>query len=81
MLRMGFIDDVEWIRERMPEEHQQPCSQQPCRHGSKITRIPKRPWKSRKVKTATAPTIRAFCLTHAEDGTLTRLLDVEEYDA
>jgi len=36
MLRMGFIDDVEWILEQTPSERQVALFQQPCRLQSAV---------------------------------------------
>ena len=86
MLRMGFIDDVEWILEHMPEAHQTALFS--ATMPAQIKKISKKYLSDPvevtiKVKTTTAPTIRQrFISLHnnAKLETLTRLLDVEEFD-
>ena len=86
MLRMGFIDDVEWILEQMPEKHQtalfsatmppqiKKISKKYLRDPAEITIV---------MKTTAAPTIRQrFIQLHNNEKleVLTRILDVEEID-
>ncbi|MES9992630.1 MAG: DEAD/DEAH box helicase [Candidatus Thiodiazotropha sp.] len=87
MLRMGFIDDVEWILEQMPDEHQTALFS--ATMPKEIQRIARRHLnKPReiaiKTRTATADTIRQrYWLVnglHKLDA-LTRILEVEPFDA
>jgi len=87
MLRMGFIDDVEWILEHIPDSRQMALfsatmPQQIRRIAKKYLNDPQE--VSIKAKTATADTIRQrFLLVnggHKLDA-LTRILEVEEFDA
>ena len=87
MLRMGFIDDVEWIMEKIPEERQIAlfsATMPPPIH--KITKKyldnPKEIFI--KVKTATASTItqRYWMVSgHHKLDALTRILEAEPFDA
>ena len=86
MLRMGFIDDVEWVLEQIPEKRQialfsatmptviRKIAQKYLRNPEQITI---------KVKTATAENIRQrfwfVSGVHKLDA-LTRILEAEEYD-
>ncbi len=87
MLRMGFIDDVEWILSHTPEQRQvalfsatmpKPIQQVAHRHlrNPEVVRI--------ATKTATVETIRQrywqVSGLHKLDA-LTRILEVEEFDA
>lgn len=87
MLRMGFIDEVEWILEQTPEERQTALFS--ATMPREIERIARRHLKdpkqvSIKAKTATAETIRqrAWVVSglHKLDA-LTRILEVETFDA
>ena len=87
MLRMGFIDDVEWILEKTPENHQMALFS--ATMPKQIERIARRYLNdpreiSIKSKTATADTIsQRFWLVsgmHKLDA-LTRILEVETFDA
>ncbi|MEE9494841.1 MAG: DEAD/DEAH box helicase [Gammaproteobacteria bacterium] len=87
MLRMGFIDDVEWVMERIPEERQialfsATMPKQIQRVAEQFLRQPK--VIKVKSKTTTATTIRQrywqVSGTHKLDA-LTRILEVEEFDA
>ncbi|MBL4763031.1 MAG: DEAD/DEAH box helicase [Gammaproteobacteria bacterium] len=87
MLRMGFIDDVEWILEQTPEKRQMALFS--ATMPAQIKRIAKKyldnPQEvSIKSKTATAATIRQrYWLVggmHKLDA-LTRILEVEPFDA
>jgi len=85
MLRMGFIDDVEWILEQMPEKHQtalfSATMPEPIRRiAQKYLNSPKE--VKIKVKTTTASTIRQryweVSGLHKLDA-LTRILEVESF--
>jgi len=87
MLRMGFIEDVEWILEQMPETHQTAlfsATMPPAirRIAQKHLRDPET--VSIEVRTTTAETIRQrYWLvsgTHKLDA-LTRILESESFDA
>ena len=87
MLRMGFIDDVEWILEQTPDERQialfsATMPQQIRRIATKYLNNPEQ--VTIKVKTATAETIRQrfwpVSGLHKLDA-LTRILEAEEFDA
>jgi len=87
MLRMGFIDDVEWVLEQIPNDSQ--IALFSATMPSQIRRIAKHHLKEPveitvKVKTATADTIRQrYWLVsglHKLDA-LTRLLEAETFDA
>jgi len=87
MLRMGFIDDVEWVLEQTPETRQialfsATMPQQIRRIATKYLDNPEQ--ITIKVKTATAATIRQrfwpVSGVHKLDA-LTRILEAEEFDA
>ncbi|HJP26037.1 MAG TPA: DEAD/DEAH box helicase, partial [Arenicellales bacterium] len=87
MLRMGFIDDVEWILDQSPDERQialfsATMPQQIRRIASRYLNQPEQ--VTIKVKTATAETIRQrfwpVSGTHKLDA-LTRILEAESFDA
>ncbi len=87
MLRMGFIDDVEWILEQTPDERQMALFS--ATMPKEIERIARRHLRnpqeiSIKTRTATAETIRQrYWLVsglHKLDA-LTRILEVEPFDA
>ncbi len=86
MLRMGFIDDVEWILEQMPEHHQSALFS--ATMPAQIKKISKKYLRDPaevtiEVKTTTAPTIhQRFVQLHNNQklDTLTRILEVEEFD-
>ncbi len=87
MLRMGFIDDVEWVLEQLPEERQIALfSATMPREVERIARQHLREPReiSIKAKTATAETIRQrYWLVsglHKLDA-LTRILEAETFDA
>ena len=86
MLRMGFIDDVEWILEQCPEQHQtalfSATMPKQIRHiAEKYLNEPKQ--ITIKVKTSTAETIRQrywpVSGVHKLDA-LTRILEAETFD-
>lgn len=87
MLRMGFIDDVEWILEQMPEQRQTALFS--ATMPAQIKKISKKYLNNPaevtiKEKTTTAPTIHQRFLqlnNNQKLDTLTRVLDVEEFDA
>ena len=87
MLRMGFIDDVEWILEQTPEQRQMTLFS--ATMPKQIQRIAQRHLNKPqeiaiKARTATAETIRQrYWLVsgfHKLDA-LTRILEVETFDA
>ena len=88
MLRMGFIDDVEWILEQTPDNRQTALFS--ATMPTQIRRIAKQHLNSPeeiiiKVKTATAETIRqrywpVSGFVHKLDA-LTRVLESETFDA
>jgi len=87
MLRMGFIDDVEWIMEQTPENRQ--IALFSATMPKQIQKITKRYLKDPlniaiKAKTATAESIsqRYWLVSnlHKLDA-LTRILEVEPFDA
>lgn len=87
MLRMGFIDEVEWILEQAPEQRQMALFS--ATMPKEIERIARRHLRdpveiSIKARTATAETIRQrYWLVsgiHKLDA-LTRILEVEQQDA
>ena len=87
MLRMGFIDDVEWILEQTPDERQVALFS--ATMPKEIRRIARSHLKdpqeiSIKVRTTTAETINQRYWTvsgfHKLDA-LTRILEAEEFDA
>lgn len=86
MLRMGFIDDVEWVLEQLPEEHQTALFS--ATMPSAISRIAKKYLNdpvlvSIKAKTTTVESVRQrywmVSGLHKLDA-LTRILEVEETD-
>ncbi len=86
MLRMGFIDDVEWILEQTPENHQTTLFS--ATMPQVIRRIAKNYLNTPKeitikVKTRTADTIRQrhwLAKGHHKLDALTRILEAEEID-
>jgi ATP-dependent RNA helicase DeaD len=87
MLRMGFIDDVDWILEQTPDQRQMALFS--ATMPKEIRRIARRHLRdpqeiSIKTRTATADTIRQrYWLVsglHKLDA-LTRILEVEPFDA
>ena len=88
MLRMGFIDDVEWVLEQTPDEIQialfsATMPQQIRRIATKYLTDPEQ--ITIKVKTATAETIRQrFIIVngmHNKLEALTRILEAETFEA
>ncbi len=87
MLRMGFLEDVEWILEQTPEERQ--IALFSATMPKEIRRIAERfldsPQEIKiKTKTATASTIKQQYISvnhHHKLDALTRVLEVEETDA
>ena len=87
MLRMGFIDDVEWIMEKTPEDKQislfsATMPQQIRRIATTYLREPEQ--ITIKVKTTTAETIRQrfWPVSGGQKlDTLTRILEAESFDA
>jgi len=87
MLRMGFIDEVEWILEQTPEQRQMALFS--ATMPKQIERIARRhlnePQKiSIKARTATAETVRQrywFVSGLHKLDALTRILEVEPFDA
>jgi len=88
MLRMGFIDDVEWILEQIPEERQ--IALFSATMPLQIRRIANNYLNDPveitiKVKTTTAETIRQrfwpVSGMHNKLDALTRILEVESFDA
>ena len=87
MLRMGFIDDVEWVMEQLPEERQ--IALFSATMPAPIHKITKKYLNDPKeifikVKTTTASTIRQrFWMVsgHHKLDALTRILEAEEFDA
>ena len=87
MLRMGFIDDVEWVLEQLPEERQMALFS--ATMPKEIQAIARRHLRDPveiaiRSRTATAETIRQrywpVSRMHKLDA-LTRILEVEEFDA
>ncbi len=87
MLRMGFIDDVEWILEQTPKRHQMALfsatmPKEIRRIAGRYLHDPKE--IAIKTRTATADTIRQrywpVSRMHKLDA-LTRILEVESFDA
>jgi len=86
MLRMGFIDDVEWILDQIPEQRQialfsATMPQQIRRIATKYLTEPEQ--ITIKVKTTTAETIRQrYWLVKGVQklDALTRILEAEEFD-
>ena len=87
MLRMGFIDDVEWVMEQTPQDRQ--IALFSATMPKEIRRIAQRYLKDPeeitiKVKTTTAETIRQrFMIVSGVQklDALTRILEVESFDA
>ena len=87
MLRMGFVDDVDWILEQTPSGRQVALFS--ATMPAAIRRIAKRHLRNPEeikiqVKTATADTIRQrHCLVspHAKLDALTRILEAEDFEA
>jgi len=87
MLRMGFIDDVEWVMEQIPEERQ--IALFSATMPTQIHKITKKYLNDPKeifikVKTTTAATIRQrywMVSGHHKLDALTRILEAEEFDA
>jgi ATP-dependent RNA helicase DeaD len=87
MLRMGFIDDVEWVMEQIPEERQ--IALFSATMPTQIHKITKKYLDNPKeifikVKTATASTItqRYWMVSgHHKLDALTRILEAEIFDA
>jgi len=87
MLRMGFIDDVEWILEQTPSNRQMALFS--ATMPKEVKRIAQRyldnPTEIKiKTQTATADTIRQryWLVSHLHKlDALTRILEVEEFDA
>ena len=87
MLRMGFIDDVEWVLEQLPEKRQMALfsATMPAQIQKIARRYLNKPHEiAIKTATATADTIRQrYWLVsglHKLDA-LTRILEVEKFDA
>lgn len=86
MLRMGFIDDVEWILEHTPKEHQTALFS--ATMPAPIKRISRKYLNEPveitiKQKTTTAAKIRQRFISIRSNeklDTLTRVLEVEEFD-
>ena len=87
MLRMGFLEDVEWVLEQTPDDRQialfsATMPKEIKRVADRFLNKPKH--VSIKTKTATAPTIAQSYLSvshHNKVDALTRILEVEETDA
>jgi ATP-dependent RNA helicase DeaD len=87
MLRMGFLDDVEWILERMPKERQMALFS--ATMPKEIKRISQKYLRNPQIVeikslTATAETInqRYWLVSNAHKlDALTRILEVETFDA
>lgn len=87
MLRMGFVDDVEWILEQTPAERQVALFS--ATMPAPIRRIAQQHLRDPQeikiqVKTSTADTIRQrYCLVngHAKLDALTRILEAENFEA
>ena len=87
MLRMGFIDDVEWVMEQTPKDRQ--IALFSATMPKEIRRIAQRYLNDPeeitiKVKTTTAETIRQRFMTVSgvqKLDALTRILEVESFDA
>jgi len=87
MLRMGFIDDVEWILEQMPADHQTALfsATMPAPIKKLTQKYLKNPAEiTIKVATTTAPGIRQRYVqikNNEKLDVLTRIMEVEEFDA
>jgi ATP-dependent RNA helicase DeaD len=87
MLRMGFIDDVEWILEHLPAEHQKAFFS--ATMPTPIKKLTKKYLKNPveitiKVKTTTAAGIRQRYVqlkNNEKLDMLTRIMEIEEFDA
>jgi len=87
MLRMGFIDDVEWVMEQLPEERQ--IALFSATMPTQIHKITQKYLNNPKeivikVKTTTAATIRQrywMVSGHHKLDALTRILEAEAFDA
>ena len=87
MLRMGFIDDVEWVMEQLPEERQ--IALFSATMPTQIHKITQKYLDNPKeivikVKTTTASTIRQrywMVSGHHKLDALTRILEAETFDA
>ncbi len=87
MLRMGFVEDVDWILGQTPAERQVALFS--ATMPTPIRRIAQRHLRAPEeikilVKTTTAKTIRQrYCMlaSHAKLDALTRILEVEDFDA
>ncbi len=87
MLRMGFIDDVEWVMEKIPEQRQ--IALFSATMPDVIRKVAERFLNKPKIikvktKTTTAPTIRQRywqVAGHHKLDALTRILEVEAFDA
>lgn len=87
MLRMGFIDDVEWILQHVPDKHQTALFS--ATMPPPIKKLTKKYLSDPvevmiKVTTTTSPNIRQrFIEVRNNDklDTLTRVLDIEQFDA
>jgi len=87
MLRMGFIDDVEWVLGKLPEQRQ--IALFSATMPNVIRKVAERFLNKPKIikvktKTTTAPTIRQRywqVAGHQKLDALTRILEVEEFDA
>ncbi len=87
MLRMGFIDDVQWVMEKIPEQRQ--IALFSATMPDIIRKVAERFLNKPKIvkiktKTATATTIRQRywqVAGHQKLDALTRILEVEEFDA
>lgn len=86
MLRMGFIDDVEWVLEQLPSERQMALfsATMPKEIKNIASRYLQSPKEIKiKAKTATADTIRQryWRVSHQHKlDALTRILEVESFD-
>jgi len=87
MLRMGFLEDVEWVLEQTPDDRQIALfsATMPKEIKRVADRFLSKPQEIRiKTKTATATTIEQSYLSvshHNKVDALTRILEVEETDA
>ncbi len=86
MLNMGFIDDVEWILEQMPQQHRTALfsATMPPRIRKLTDKYLKNPAEiTIALRTATAPDIRQRFLqlrNNEKLDTLARIMEVEEFD-
>ncbi len=87
MLRMGFLEDVEWVLEQTPSDRQIALfsATMPKEIKRVADKFLNKPQEIRiKTKTSTAPTIEQSYLSvshHNKLDALTRILEVEETDA